>query len=311
MLLLIYCVYHAMSIAESKNNGFFQTVSLEKVNIPVPGGHREPAPVRRAYRRPGDPRGGNPPSAPHPDDHADHGAGAVAAGAGLRRRRRNAVADGARRDRRALQLDHYHAAVHSGGLLGGPVLLAEKEGGTAGRGKPRSVNLLFRFFMFFRDQWERVGRERERGERGSLPLRGTPGKSASGRLYRGRYAEKICDFFSVAGSLRDRPCLRRPRRFALGTRPARRRCRVRPIDPIQLHQPARNPARKNGKSFADAAREYSLCPSGYAGGDLGYFGRGMMVKPFEDAAFDMEIGEISQPVQTQFGWHLIQLTDKK
>lgn len=68
---------------------------------------------------------------------------------------------------------------------------------------------------------------------------------------------------------------------------------------------------KNGKSFAEAASEHSLCPSGYAGGDLGYFGRGMMVKPFEDAAFDMEIGEISKPVQTRFGWHLIQLTDKK
>lgn len=68
----------------------------------------------------------------------------------------------------------------------------------------------------------------------------------------------------------------------------------------------------NGKeSFADAAKEYSLCPSGYSGGDLGYFGRGMMVKPFEDAAFEMEIGEVSKPVQTQFGWHLIQLTDKK
>ena len=67
----------------------------------------------------------------------------------------------------------------------------------------------------------------------------------------------------------------------------------------------------NGKAFADAATEVSLCPSGAAGGDLGYFGRGMMVKPFEDAAFDMEIGEVSKPVQTQFGWHLIYLTDKK
>ena len=66
-----------------------------------------------------------------------------------------------------------------------------------------------------------------------------------------------------------------------------------------------------GKSFADAAAEKSLCPSGYNGGDLGFFGRGMMVKPFEDAAFDLEIGQISEPVQTQFGWHLIQLTDKK
>lgn len=68
---------------------------------------------------------------------------------------------------------------------------------------------------------------------------------------------------------------------------------------------------KNGKAFADAAAEVSLCPSGAAGGDLGYFGRGMMVKPFEDAAFNMEVGEVSQPVQTQFGWHLIYLTDKK
>lgn len=68
---------------------------------------------------------------------------------------------------------------------------------------------------------------------------------------------------------------------------------------------------KAGKSFAEAAQEVSMCPSGQNGGDLGYFGRGMMVKPFEDAAFALsELGEISQPVQTQFGWHLIQLTGK-
>lgn len=65
-----------------------------------------------------------------------------------------------------------------------------------------------------------------------------------------------------------------------------------------------------GKSFAQAAQEVSLCPSGQNGGDLGFFGKGMMVKPFEDAAFELEVGEISKPVQTQFGWHLIQLTDK-
>lgn len=68
---------------------------------------------------------------------------------------------------------------------------------------------------------------------------------------------------------------------------------------------------KNGKSFAEIAEEKSLCPSGQNGGDLGFFGKGMMVKPFEDAAFALgEIGEISQPVETQFGWHLIQLTGK-
>ena len=67
---------------------------------------------------------------------------------------------------------------------------------------------------------------------------------------------------------------------------------------------------QNKISFDEAAKEYSQCPSGRVGGDLGFFGKGMMVKPFEDAAFALEIGQISQPVQTQFGWHLIQLTDK-
>ena len=68
---------------------------------------------------------------------------------------------------------------------------------------------------------------------------------------------------------------------------------------------------KNGASFAKIAEEKSLCPSGQNGGDLGFFGKGMMVKPFEDAAFSLEVGELSQPVQTQFGWHLIEVTDKK
>jgi len=67
---------------------------------------------------------------------------------------------------------------------------------------------------------------------------------------------------------------------------------------------------KNGASFAEIAEQKSLCPSGQNGGDLGFFGKGIMVKPFEDAAFSLEVGELSQPVQTQFGWHLIQLTGK-
>ena len=68
---------------------------------------------------------------------------------------------------------------------------------------------------------------------------------------------------------------------------------------------------EQGKSFADVAMEVSLCPSGQDGGDLGYFGKGMMVKEFEDAAFSMNVEQISDPIKTQFGWHLIQLTDKQ
>ncbi len=68
---------------------------------------------------------------------------------------------------------------------------------------------------------------------------------------------------------------------------------------------------QNGKSFEEIAQAKSLCPSGQNGGDLGFFGKGMMVKPFEDAAFALEIGEISKPVETQFGWHLIKMIDKQ
>jgi len=67
----------------------------------------------------------------------------------------------------------------------------------------------------------------------------------------------------------------------------------------------------NGKDFAQAAQEVSLCPSKRNGGDLGYFGKGEMVVEFEKAAFELPVGEISEPVQTQFGWHLIKVTDKK
>lgn len=65
------------------------------------------------------------------------------------------------------------------------------------------------------------------------------------------------------------------------------------------------------KTFEDAAKEFSTCPSGAKGGDLGEFGQGQMVKEFEDAAFSAEIGHVVGPVKTQFGYHLIKVEDKK
>lgn len=67
---------------------------------------------------------------------------------------------------------------------------------------------------------------------------------------------------------------------------------------------------ESGLSFEEAAEKYSTCPSKSRGGDLGPFSKGKMVPEFENAAFAMEKGEISKPVKTQFGCHIIKLVDK-
>jgi len=64
----------------------------------------------------------------------------------------------------------------------------------------------------------------------------------------------------------------------------------------------------SGESFARLAQEHSKCPSGKNGGNLGAFGRGQMVQPFEDVAFGLEPGSVTGPIKTQFGYHLIYRT---
>lgn len=67
---------------------------------------------------------------------------------------------------------------------------------------------------------------------------------------------------------------------------------------------------QDGTDFADMAREHSTCPSGQRGGDLGTFGRGQMVQEFDSVVFSAPINEVQGPVQTQFGYHLIEVTSR-
>ncbi|HDR05466.1 MAG TPA: peptidylprolyl isomerase [Candidatus Marinimicrobia bacterium] len=68
---------------------------------------------------------------------------------------------------------------------------------------------------------------------------------------------------------------------------------------------------KSGADFSTLAREFSTCPSKSKGGDLGWFGAGQMVKEFEKAVQTMANGRISNPIKTQFGWHIIKKTGQK
>jgi len=68
---------------------------------------------------------------------------------------------------------------------------------------------------------------------------------------------------------------------------------------------------EGGVDFAAVAREHSKCPSGKKGGDLGTFFPGQMVKEFDQVVFKEEVGKVHGPVKTQFGFHLIEITNRQ
>ena len=99
----------------------------------------------------------------------------------------------------------------------------------------------------------------------------------------------------------------------VGQQPSEEQVRARHIL-VESEQKAREIFEKiaHGDDFAKLAREHSKDPgSKERGGDLGYFGKGMMVPQFEEAAFKLAKGEVSQPFQTQFGWHIIKVEDRR
>ena len=65
----------------------------------------------------------------------------------------------------------------------------------------------------------------------------------------------------------------------------------------------------SGANFTRLAQMKSICPSAKRGGDLGWFGRGRMVREFENAAFNLKPNQISVPVKTEFGWHIIKVAE--
>ena len=68
---------------------------------------------------------------------------------------------------------------------------------------------------------------------------------------------------------------------------------------------------EGGAKFADLAKEHSSCPSGAKGGELGQFGPGQMVPEFDQVVFSAPVAEVQGPVKTQFGYHLLEVTERK
>ncbi len=66
----------------------------------------------------------------------------------------------------------------------------------------------------------------------------------------------------------------------------------------------------DGADFAELARQHSTCPSGQSGGDLGRFGQGMMVPEFDQVVFRDELHTVHGPIKTQFGYHLLEITER-
>ncbi len=66
----------------------------------------------------------------------------------------------------------------------------------------------------------------------------------------------------------------------------------------------------SGADFADIAKQYSSCPSGKQGGDLGEFSQGQMVKEFDDVVFSADLNTVHGPIKTQFGYHLLEITSR-
>ncbi|MGR3293889.1 MAG: peptidylprolyl isomerase [Candidatus Scalindua sp.] len=68
---------------------------------------------------------------------------------------------------------------------------------------------------------------------------------------------------------------------------------------------------EGGSDFEEVAKEHSTCPSGQSGGDLGEFSPGQMVKEFDEVVFKDEVGKVHGPVKTDFGYHLIEITNRE